>query len=107
MRELDPYNEYAAEPREHHLVDPSEVDLATLARRVRERLDFPAVGYVPGKTMIRNEVINELDCSAEIAEALVDTLEERGFIRYTGSRRTVELEPCNWEFNLQPYLRPE
>lgn len=99
MTEFEPYG---ALPRGASSLDPSDVDLAVLTRRLRDRMVPPPVEYVPGKTMIRNEVIDELGCSAEAAETLVDELEARGYIRFTGSLDTLELEPHAWTFVLQP-----
>jgi hypothetical protein len=99
MTEFEPYG---SAPKGASSPDLSDVDLPALTRRLRDRLVPSPVEYVPGKTMIRNEVIDELGCSAEAAEALVDELEAQGYIRYTGSLRTLELEPHVWTFVLQP-----
>jgi hypothetical protein len=88
-------------------LDPSDVDLASLASRLDQRRNTPPVGYVPGKTLLRDQVIDELDCSVEAAETLVDALEARGFIRFTGSSKRLELEPSAWEIVPNPAPRDE
>lgn len=102
MTEFSLYGVTTEGQPERSETDPSEIDLGALTRRVRERLDTAPLGYVPGKTMIRNEVISELDCSAEAAETLVDALEAKGYIRYTGSREELELEPSVWRLSTEP-----
>jgi hypothetical protein len=88
-------------------IDPGDVDLASLTSRLLQRRNTPPVGYVPGKTLLRDQVIDELDCSAEAAETLVDALEARGFIRFTGSSRRLELEPSAWEIVPNPAPRDD
>jgi hypothetical protein len=88
--------------RSEDSVDPSDVDLASLASRLHQHRNTPPVGYVPGKTLLRDQVVDELDCSVEAAETLVDALEARGFIRFTGSSRRLELEPSAWEIVPNP-----
>lgn len=73
-------------------------DLAGLTRRISLRIGSPPLEYVPGKTMIRDAVMDELGCSAERAEALVDLLEVRGLIEFTGSSTQLDLSPCAWRF---------
>jgi hypothetical protein len=93
--------------RSEDSIDPSDVDLASLASRLDQRRNTPPVGYVPGKTLLRDQVIDELECSVEAAETLVDALEARGFIRFTGSSQRLELEPSAWEIVLNPAPRDD
>jgi hypothetical protein len=95
----------STQPEAEDSVNPSDVDLASLASRLQQRDNTPPVGYVPGKTMLRDQVIDELDCSIETAETLVDALEARGFVRFTGSSRQLELEPSAWEIVPNPAPR--
>lgn len=64
---------------------PQDVDLADLAsslERALGRLSPP--GYREGKTTFRDLVVRELQCSELEAELVVDTMVERGFLRFTG-----------------------
>lgn len=66
--------------------DPEEIDL----RRVAERLNglfrhSPPVGYLPGKTLMRNALEDCFHLSELQAEELLDTLEARGFVRFEGN----------------------
>lgn len=64
-----------------------EIDLAKLCRTLATELATnPPHGYVVGKTTVREHIMTLLGCSALEAEALVDTLETRGFMRYEGER---------------------
>lgn len=62
-----------------------DLDLAELTRSLRERLaGCPPVGYLVGRTALRDAVTDELSCSELLAEEIVDTLVARGFVRYQG-----------------------
>lgn len=67
------------------MVTWEQIDLnrvsARLARRFGSR---PPVGYLRGKTAMRDALATDLECSAVDAEALIDTLESRGFLRFDG-----------------------
>jgi hypothetical protein len=86
--------------------EPEEVDLEDLV----EKLDLvfgqvPPVGYLTGRTAIRDAVAAELGCSQLQAEEVVDTMVERGFLRYLGptANGVDELEP--WRFVSDAYPR--
>jgi hypothetical protein len=62
-----------------------EVDLAELTAALRARFGGSRpVGYLDGRTALRDAVAEELNCSELEAEEIVDTLVERGFARYQG-----------------------
>jgi hypothetical protein len=42
----------------------------------------PPLGYIRGKTLMRDVLVHKLDCSEVEAELLVDQLEARGLIRF-------------------------
>lgn len=65
-------------------LDPEEVDLAELSRRLATDLGSEAVpgGYLQGKTGVRNLVLDHLHCSELEAEQVVDTMVARGFMRF-------------------------
>jgi hypothetical protein len=60
--------------------NPESVDLAQVARFLRDAFGEEVAGAVIGRTALRNEVIRCLECSALEAEQLVDTMVSRGFI---------------------------
>jgi hypothetical protein len=59
----------------------------------------PPVGYLRGKTAMRDALVSELGVSALEAEELIDTLEMRGLIRFDGdpSRRAEADAP--WQLH--------
>jgi hypothetical protein len=60
-----------------------DIDLARLTELVRARLgDTIDASYLRGKTVVRDAIVEALDCSEVQAEELVETLELQGFIRF-------------------------
>jgi hypothetical protein len=69
----------------HHGVDIEALDLEDLRDRIKSSFgDRRPMGYVPGKTAIRETVVQLLGCSDVEAENLVDTLESLHMIVYEG-----------------------
>jgi hypothetical protein len=76
--------------------EPEEIDLETIAERLMEVFgEMPPIGYLPGRTALRDAVMSQLGCSELQAEEIVDTMVERGFLRYKGPTYDAvdELEP--------------
>lgn len=71
---------------------------SALARslKVRFQLQGP-VGYLCGKSKIRNAVADELRCSLAEADQVVEQLEERGYLTYNGYTYSVDKIPETWE----------
>lgn len=67
-------------------MDFEELDLAALAARLESesvsRLSLS--GFVRGRTAVRDAIVEGLACSESAAEALVDILVGRGFLRFEG-----------------------
>jgi hypothetical protein len=61
--------------------NPESVDLAALVVVLRRTCGSSVVGAVVGRTRLRDEVTRHLECSLLMAEAIVDTMIGRGFIR--------------------------
>jgi hypothetical protein len=62
-----------------------DVDLATLTESLRERFTGARpLGYLEGRTALRDAAALELECSELEAEDIIETLVARGFIRYEG-----------------------
>jgi hypothetical protein len=60
-----------------------EVDLAQLAAALRRRYGRHLyASYLRGKTLMRDAVQDQLNCSAYEAEELVETLELQGYARF-------------------------
>lgn len=75
----------------------TRVDLSTLTLRVHRRIGSPR-GYVPGRTAIRNAVVDLLSCSELEAEELVAQMENRGFIAYPRSTVSAVDKPVAWTY---------
>lgn len=81
-----------------HARDTEILDSHRLVRSLACRLAPLSGPYIPGKTRIRDAIMDELDCSAEVAEGLVDTLENEGRLEYVAPRGRVERVPGHWRF---------
>lgn len=70
---------------------PDPADLASITRRLNHRLnrDLPGT-FLKGKTTMRDEVMDMLDCSALKAERIVDTLVARGHAQFRRATRTSQ-----------------
>ncbi len=80
------------------LVPVEEVDLSALVADIRRDFGNDApVGYLRGRTALRDAVVRRLGCSALEAEELVDTLESRGFIHYPADPASRSLADVPWE----------
>lgn len=72
-----------------------EIDLAALARFVRERVPTALrSGAIMGRTAIRDAIAAHLGSSELVAENLVDTMIARGFFTLIGSER--DSDPETW-----------
>ena len=61
------------------------VDLAVVAAMLARKLEGHGVeGFVRGRTVLRDIVTEHFGCSEFEAEALIDTMVGRGFVRFTG-----------------------
>jgi hypothetical protein len=65
---------------------PEAIDLAGVARELGVVFaGKPPVGYLLGRTALRDAVARFLVCSQLQAEQIVDTMIGRGFLKYEGS----------------------
>lgn len=70
-------------PRRVNLLSIEEIDLPWLAQALKRRFGGRlAVGYLDGKTILRDAVAAQISCSDVQAEELVETLELHGLIRF-------------------------
>lgn len=66
-------------------MQPESIDLRIVGRTLgRVFSHHPPLGYLRGKTEMRDALEDQLGCSALEAEELVDTMESRGFVRFEG-----------------------
>jgi hypothetical protein len=65
---------------------PEDVDLADLADALKRIFaNQPPIGYLLGRTALRDAVVDHLSCSQLEAEQLIDTMVSRGFLKYRGA----------------------
>jgi hypothetical protein len=70
------------------LVDDQDepLDLARVAVELAQTFaGSPPLGYLPGRTQMRDAVVRMLGCSQLRAEEIVDTMIARGMLTYEGS----------------------
>lgn len=78
----------------------SDVDLAALAQWLQEDLAPGAPeGYRRGKSVIRDLVRRHLECSESTSEQIVETLEQRGYLRFHWQSGPRSVDPPLWEID--------
>lgn len=75
---------------------PEDVDLADLATTLKNAFPTPPVGFIVGRTVLRDAVATELSCSLSDAEQVTDTMVSRGFLRYEGDSKGAVDEGHPW-----------
>lgn len=64
---------------------PEDLDLEALARELWRSVGEPRpVGYLRGKSVMRAALVDKQGYSELDAESLIDTMEQRGLLRYLG-----------------------
>lgn len=75
-----------------------DLDLQRLTEELREKLaPGEPVGYLRGKSLMRDLLVQERGCSELEAEELVDTLEARGFLHFLGDPTERSVADSHWE----------
>lgn len=81
-------------------VSIDDVDLAELTSRLQARFGGAApVGYLDGRTALRDAVTEELGCSELEAEEVVDTLVAQGFVHYEGNPSAAVDDDRGWSIS--------
>lgn len=78
-----------------------DIDLMDVAQRLRRHIPEgePPVGYLRGRSYFRDVLAHELGCSDLEAEALVDTLEMNGYLRFVGDPSVRSRAESRWEID--------
>ncbi len=83
--------------------DIEDVDLAALAAALRQAFEGSSpVGYVRGRTGLRDAVVAHLGCSEAEAERLVETMISNGFLHYQGDPAEVDESDAIWTIESSP-----
>jgi hypothetical protein len=77
---------------------PENLDLEELVHQLRAALgDADPVGYLRGKSLMRNALVHQRRISELEAEEMIDTLEMGGFLRYLGDPTQPSQADARWE----------
>lgn len=77
---------------------PEDLDLRQLTEDLKQALGHgEPVGYLRGKSMMRDVLVQMKGFSELEAEELVDTLELRGFLRFLGDPSERSVADAPWE----------
>jgi hypothetical protein len=78
--------------------EPEAIDLNLVTERLHSLFDHhPPSGYLGGKTAMRNALEDTLGLSELEAEELIDTLEDRGFVRFGGDPSAATAVDAYWD----------
>jgi hypothetical protein len=78
--------------------NPEDVDLAALVDELRAALPLGegVVGYLRGKSLMRDVLVERKGYSALLSEELIDTLENNGYLRFEGDPSERSLADAHW-----------
>ncbi len=77
-----------------------DLDLRQLTVQLRDTLGpGEPVGYLRGKSLMRDVLVMRMRYSELEAEELIDTLESRGFLRFLGDPTERSVADSHWEFS--------
>ena len=80
------------------------IDLACIAADLATTFaGKPPLGYLPGRTVMRDAVVSQLNCSQLQAEEIIDTMTARGFLVYEGSATDAVDLVLPWRIIERPY----
>lgn len=79
---------------------PEDVDLADLVEDLKRALrPGDPVGYLRGKSLMRDVLVRERKFSELEAEALIDTLELRGYLTFLGDPTERSVADSHWDIH--------
>lgn len=77
-----------------------DLDLRQLTAELKHKLGpGEPVGYLRGKSLMRDMLVDMKGFSEYEAEELIDTLELRGFLRFLGDPTERSIADAHWEFS--------
>ncbi|MDC0715010.1 hypothetical protein POL68_41560 [Stigmatella sp. ncwal1] len=82
---------------------PDDLDLRQLTADIKAALGpGEPVGYLRGKSVMRNLLVDRKGYSELEAEELIDTLELNGFLRFLGDPSERSVADSQWEISPHP-----
>ena len=79
-----------------------EVDLQGIVDELRELLPGGPVGYLRGKALMRDALVDRKGYSLLEAEELVDTLEMHGYLHFLGDPSQRSVADSSWDLDREP-----
>jgi hypothetical protein len=77
---------------------PEDIDLKLLAEELKAKLGpGEPIGYLRGKSLMRDVLVHERGYSELEAEELIDTLEIQGFLHFLGDPTERSQAESHWE----------
>jgi hypothetical protein len=77
---------------------PEEIDLQKLADELKAALGpGEPVGYLRGKALMRDILVNQRQLSELEAEELIDTLELQGYLHFLGDPSERSVANSHWD----------
>ncbi|QRN94311.1 hypothetical protein JRI60_34985 [Archangium violaceum] len=77
-----------------------DLDLRQLTAELKQKLaPGEPVGYLRGKSLMRDMLVDMKGFSEYEAEELIDTLELRGFLRFLGDPTERSIADAHWEIS--------
>ncbi len=77
---------------------PDDLDLQALTEELKKRLGHSEpVGYLRGKSLMRDVLVQQEGFSQLEAEELIDTLEMNGYLRFLGDPAERSHADTGWE----------
>jgi len=78
---------------------PEEIDLQALVEELRVMLPGGPVGYLRGKSLMRDALVDHKKISLMEAEDLIDTLESNGYLHFLGDPTQRSVADSPWEIH--------
>ncbi len=79
---------------------PDDLDLQQLTLELKSKLGHgEPVGYLRGKSLMRDVLVHSHRYSDLEAEELIDTLELQGFLRFLGDPSSRSVADAHWEIS--------
>ncbi len=79
-----------------------QVDLQGLVDELRALLPGGPVGYLRGKALMRDALVERKGYSLLEAEELVDTLEMHGYLHFLGDPSQRSVADSSWDLDREP-----
>lgn len=80
---------------------PEDIDLRQLTEELKSSLPMDPVGYLRGKALMRDVLVERKSFSELEAEDLIDTLEMQGYLHFLGDPSERSVADSHWKFDAE------